>query len=281
MRMAWIGLLCLLATGVAWGAKEPAAQQQIEASLDVSGTLAVDDKGIVTSHTIDHPEKLSPGVVGLIGKTIPTLHFKPVLRDGQPHAVEANMYLVLVANHVDAQNVSIRIRSARFTESEPPATDWVTVDKRVEMRFPSEAVWEWFGGTVYVAVRIDRNGRVIDARAQQVNLRKVGSDKTMRRWREVLSKPALATIRKYTFKIPTTGPHTDDSEFSGMLPVIFNLDGQAPPKYGQWNSYVPGPRESIAWLDDKEDASASEAIPAGTFAQAGTALKLLTPLGDG
>jgi hypothetical protein len=103
----------------------------------------------------------------------------------------------------------------------------------------------------------------------------------MRRWREALTTPTLATVRKYTFMIPTTGPHADDAEFSGILPVILNMYDQAAPTYGQWNSYVPGPRESIAWLDDKEDTSSSEAVPAGTFAQAGTALTLLTPLGDG
>jgi hypothetical protein len=280
MRMAWMGLLCLMATGVAWGADSSAAQQQIEASLDVSGSLAVDDKGNVTSHTIDHPEKLSPGVVGLIGKTIPTLHFKPVLRDGQPHAVEANMYLVLVANHVDAQNVSIRIRSARFTESEPPSSGRVRIRKRGEVQFPSEAMREGLGGTVYVAVRIGRNGRVMDAQAQQVNLRKVGSEEAMHHWRDVLSKPTLAAIRKFTFRIPSTGPEADHAEFSGILPVIFNI-GQGQPRYGQWNSYVPGPRESITWYDDKEDTRSSEAVPPGTFAQAGTALTLLTPLGDG
>jgi hypothetical protein len=137
------------------------------------------------------------------------------------------------------------------------------------------------GGAVYVAVRIDRNGRVIEAQAQQVNLRVVAGEKQMRRWREELAKPTLATVRKYTFTIPTSGPHTDDAEFTGVLPVMFMLDGQALPQYGQWRSYVPGPRQHIAWIDDKEDTSGSEAVPAGTFAQAGTALKLLTPLGDG
>ena len=280
MRMAWMGLLCLLAMGVAWSAETPAAQQ-IEASLDVSGSLAVDDTGKVTSHTIDHPEQLSPGVVELVAKTIPTLHFKPVLRDGQPRAVEATMSLVLVANHVDAQNVAIRIKSARFTESEPAASDRVSIHKRSEVFFPREAIWERLTGTVYVAVRINRRGRVIDAQAQQVNLRKVGSEEVMRHWRQVLTGQTLASIRKFTFNIPTTGPHADDAEFTGMLPVIFQFVGESSKKYGKWESYVPGPRQPIAWYGDEDDTRSSEAVPPGTFAQAGTALTLLTPLGDG
>lgn len=279
MRMAWMGLVCLLATGVAWGAKAPAVQQ-IEASLDVSGSLAVDDRGNVTAHTIDHPEQLSPGVVDLVAKTLPTLHFKPVLRDGQPHAVVAKMNLVLVANQIDPKNISIRIRSAWFTESKPRSSDLVRVRKRAQVSFPSEAIRERLDGTVYVAVRIDRHGRVMDAQAQQVNLRKLGSEEAMRHWREVLSEPTLASIRKFTFRIPTTGPNADDAEFSGMLPVVFDL-GLASAKYGQWKSYVPGPRKSISWVDDDEDTRSIEAVPPGTFAQAGTALTLLTPLGDG
>jgi hypothetical protein len=282
MRMTWIGVLCFMAIGAAWGGNQAAVRQQIEASLDVSGSIAVDDKGNVTSHTIDHPDQLSPGVVDLVAKTIPTLHFKPVLQDGQPHAVVAKMNLVLVANHVDPEHVSIRIRSARFTESEPPASEQISIKSRASDRSIAHAIMiAGVGGTVYVAVRIDRNGRVIDAQAQQVNLRVVAGEKQMRRWREELAKPTLATLRKYTFAIPITGPQANDSEFSGILPVMIMLDGQAPPKYGQWKSYVPGPRQHIAWLDDKEDTSGSEAIPTGTFAQAGTALTLLTPLGDG
>ena len=283
MRMAWLGVLCLLATGVAWGARGSAAEQQIEASLDVSGSLAVDETGNVTSHTIDHPEQLSPGVVDLVGKTLSTLHFRPVLRDGQPHAVVAKMNLVLVANHVDPQNVSIRIRSARFTDSEPPASERISIRSKAPDRLMAHAAMiAGVGGTVYVAFRIDRNGRVIDAQAQQVNLRAVSDEHQMRRWREALAKPTLATLRKYTFAIPTAGPYADDVEFSGIVPVILEI-GDKPqlPEYGRWRSYVPGPRQHIAWIDDKEDTSGSEAVPAGTFAQAGTALKLLTPLGDG
>lgn len=283
MRMTWIGVLCFMVIGSAWGGNQSAVRQRIEASLDVSGSIAVDDKGNVTSHTIDHPEQLSPGVVDLVGKTLPTLHFQPVLRDGQPRAVVANMSLVLVANHVDPQHVSIRIRSARFTDSESPVSERVSVKSKASDRPMAEAIMKaGVGGAVYVAVRIDRNGRVIDAQAQQVNLRAVADEHQMRRWRETLAKPTLATLRKYTFAIPTTGPHADDVEFSGIVPVILEIsDKPQLPEYGQWRSYVPGPRQHIAWIDDKEDTSGSEAVPAGTFAQAGTALKLLTPLGDG
>ena len=281
MRMAWMGLVCLLATGVAWGGENKAAQQ-IEASLDVSGSLTVDDTGKVTSHTIDHPEQLSPGVVDLVAKTIPTLHFKPVLQDGQPHAVVAKMNLVLVASHVDPQNVSIRIKSARFIESEPPVDQRITIKTRASDGAIGYAlISAGVAATVYVAVRIDRNGRVMDAQAQQVNLRAAASDRQMRRWREELARATVATIRKYTFAIPTAGPHADDAEFTGMLPVILRIDNPEPPKYGQWQSYVPGPRQPIAWYGDEDDTRSSEAVPPGTFAQAGTALKLLTPLGDG
>ena len=281
MRIAWLGLLCLLATGAAWAAKESPAQQQIEASMDVSGSVAVDDKGNVTSHAIDHSEQLPPGVVELIAQTLPTLRFQPVLRDGQPRAIRAKMDLVVVANHVDPQHIGIRIRSARFTESEPPASERIAIDQRAKVRFPSEAMWVGFSGTVYVAIRIDRNGRVVDAQAQQVNLRVVGSEKHMRHWRDVLSKPALAGVRKFTFKIPTTGPHAGDAEFTGILPVRYLRFEEKPKPYGQWESYIPGPRQPIAWMDRDEDTRSSEAVPPGTFAQAGTALKLLTPLGDG
>mgnify|MGYP001103037665 CR=1 FL=1 len=84
-----------------------------------------------------------------------------------------------------------------------------------------------------------------------------------------------------SFNVPTTGAHAGDATFTGVLPVLYRI-GAGGPVYGQWDSYVPGPRENVAWLaSDDVFAVASEAIPDGVFAQTGLALKLLTPIGGG
>ena len=246
----------------------------------VTGSLSVDDTGSVTAHAFDHPEKLPPGVVSLLDGMLPTFKFKPVLHDGRPSAVQVKMGVLLAANQVDPAHVAIHVRSARFIESDPPPEEQITIDHRAPLGYPADADDNGITGTVYVALRIGRDGRVVDAQAQQVNLRYIGSDGMARYWRNDLAKPTLAAVRKYTFHIPTRGAHAGDAYFTGILPVVFEIAGEAQPQYGEWNTYVPGPRQEFAWLQsDQPDADESQAVPAGTFAQAGTALRLLTPLG--
>jgi hypothetical protein len=282
MRMAWMGLLWFMA-GVAWSPSGAASDRDLEASMTVSGSLTVDEKGNVMSHAVDHPEQLPPGVMQAINQTLPTFRFQPALRNGLAHAVDAKMSLRVVANQIDPDRFAVRIRSARFTESDTPPGEQISVKSKASMQSMMQAaIRADVGGTVYVALRIDRGGNVIEAQTQQVNLRlrTVPIERDRRRARDILARATVAAVRKFTFNIPTSGPHASDAEFTGVLPVSYML-GTSPPQYGQWDAYVPGPRESITWLDDKENASSSEAVPAGTFAQAGTALTLLTPLGGG
>jgi len=274
-----MGMLCWLVIGAGWAGSNQATRSQIEATMLVSGSLSVDETGRVTANTVDHPEQLPAAVVQLVQQTLPTFRFQPVLHDGKPQPVHAAMHLVVAANQVDPKHVAIRIRSARFTESGTASSEQITVDHRGLLRFPEEAIKAGVSGTVYVAVRIDRSGTVLDAQVQQVNLRVVDNARQMKHWRDAFAKPTLAGIRHFTFNVPTNGSHADDQAFTGILPVSYYVDNQGPPKYGQWDPYVPGPRQDIAWLDD-EEVGASEAIPDGAFAQTGTDMKLLTPLGS-
>ena len=259
MRNTWIGVCLLL----------------------VAGSLDVDGSGNVTAYVLDHPEKLPAGVTQLLAQTLPAFRFEPVRRDGVPRPVHATMNLVVAANRVDPQHFSIRVRSARFTDADVPASERVTINVGKVPRYPEEAVWANVGGAVYVAMRIDRSGNVLDAQVQQVNLFAVDTEPQMRHWRSVLGKATLKTVRRYTFKVPTTGAHAADATFTGVLPVVYRV-GAGGPVYGQWDTYVPGPREDIAWLtSDDVLMVAGETIPDGVFAQTGTTLKLLTPISGG
>jgi hypothetical protein len=282
MRIVWVGILCWLAMGTAWGGNKHAVERSIEATMKVTGSMDVDDKGTVTSHAIDHPEKLPQGVVQLLDQTLHTFRFEPVLRNGRPRAVRAKMTLVVAANHVDPDHIAVRVRSALFLESDPPPGEMISIKQRGVMRYPVEAEAGGVTGTVYVALRIDRTGHVVDAQAEQVNLRVVDDESRMQRWRDVLAKPTLVALRNYTFNVPTSGKHANDEYFTGTIAVVYSLEsGSPPPGYGKWDSYVPGPRQEIPWLDEQTAGARNnnDAIPDGTFAQAGTDLKLLTPLG--
>jgi hypothetical protein len=279
MRDAWIGVCLLLVAGGLEAGNSSVARSRLEATMNVTGSLEVGDSGNVTAYVLDHPEQLPAGVTQLLAQTLPAFRFVPVRRDGVPRPVHAAMNLVVAASQVDPKHISIRVRSALFTDADVPASERVTVNVGSFPRYPEEAARANVGGAVYVAVRIDRNGKVLDAQVQQVNLSAIDSESRMRHWRSVLGKATVTGVRRYTFNIPTTGAHAGDATFTGVLPVLYRI-GAGAPVYGQWETCVPGPRENVAWLaGDEVFGVAGESVPDGVFAQAGLALKLLTPIG--
>jgi len=282
MRIAWIGACLMLVAGGLEAGNDSVARRQVEATMNVTGSLDVDDRGNVTSYAIDQPEKLPAGVAQLLGQALPKFRFEPARHDGLPQSVHATMNLVVAASQVDPRHIAILLRSARFTDADVPLTERITLRSKIDPRYPADAAFAGVGGAVYVAVRIDRTGNVLDAQVQQVNLFLTDSQPKMRHWRNVLGQATLAAVHRYTFNIPTTGPHANDPAFTGILPVTYRI-GDTVPGYGQWEGYVPGPRENIAWMEhDSDDIGVdSETIPDGTFAETGIGLKLLTPLAGG
>ena len=282
MRKVGVVLAAWLLAGVAQAGSEAEVRRQIEASMLVAGTLSVDATGTVTAHTLDKRGKLPAPVVELLDRTLPAFRFKPVMHDGQPTAAVARMSLKVVAHQEDPQHISLRLSSAHFTDSGQPAVEKASIRQRIPMRYPAKAMTRGISGTVYVALRIDRTGHVVDAQALQVNLKYVDNEAGMAEARELLAKPTLAAVRGFTFDIPTAGKHAGDEFFTGTLPVVYVFDDQHLPGVGEWDTYVAGPKQDIAWLHDEDDRDSdnSDAVPDGEFAMTGDNLQLLTPLGD-
>jgi hypothetical protein len=280
MRKAWGGALLGLAMAVASMQAVAIKQAPIEASMQVTGTLSIDAAGAVSGFTLDEREKLPAQVTALLERTLPALRFERTPNGEGSGPVQAKMTLQVLATQADAEHMTISLHHARFVEAEPPITERISVKHRVPLQYPHRALDIGVTATVYVAVRIDRNGRAIDAQARQVNLGGSDSEAHMRQWREMFAKPTVEAVRHFTFTVPTTGPNANDADFSGVLSVNYVINGEVP-RYGQWTVYVPGPKAEIAWLDREDAADDSEAVRDGEFAQSGTGLKLLTPIGGG
>jgi hypothetical protein len=278
MRKAWGGAVLGLAMAAASMQAAAIKQAPIEASMQVTGTLSIDAAGAVSGYTLDEKEKLPAQVTALLARTLPALRFERTPSGEGSGPVQAQMTLQVLATQADAEHMTISLHHARFVEAEPPPTERVSVDQRVALHYPHHAEDTGMTATVYVAVRIDRTGHVADAQVRQVNLGAGDSEVRMRKWRQTFANPTIDAVRRFTFHIPTTGPHANDAYFSGILPVKYEFNGEA---YGQWTVYVPGPKEEIAWLDKEDAADDSEAVRDGEFAQSGTGLKLLTPIGGG
>jgi TonB family protein len=276
----WTGLSLLLCSFVVLAAGPGAVRKQVESSMLVTGSIEVDAGGKVTGFGLDQQESLPPGIVELIRKSVPAWTFEPLLLDGAPVNVKTNMGLRIVARKIDEQRYDVDIRSASFGKHEPGES--VSSKKLRAPAYPTAAAQSGTNGTVYLLLRVGKDGVVKDVVAEQVNLRVVASEADMTRWRQVLERSAMSAARKWTFNPPQSGEEAGADFWSVRVPVDYRLDHDKGPRQGQWEAYVPGPRQIAPWLRrDELAASGADALVAGGVYQVGRGLRLLTPLGAG
>ncbi|RUL64473.1 energy transducer TonB [Dyella dinghuensis] len=273
------GLMLMGLTFAVLAASPAEVRRRAEASMVVTGWIEVMPDGSVHSYTIDHPEKLPPAVVSLIQNNVPAWKFKV---DGNPQVIErAQMNLRIVARRVDDTHDTVAIASTNFDRPFVPGQSPASKD-RVAPKYPQEAINARVTGTVFLLVRVGRDGTVMNAGVEQVNLGEYGNDRDMEHYSAVLANSAIAAAKQWTFTIPTSGPTANDPFWYVRVPVNYNLQqyGSPPAKdlYGKWDVYIPGPREVIPWLqpDIRQPAQSSDAIPAGSISQADENLHLQT-----
>ena len=283
MKRLLLGSLCLMLSCVALAAGPSEVRKQAQAGMLVTGLIEVTPEGKVKSFALDQQSKLPAPVVELLGENIPTWEFKPVVDDGKPVAAKAKMNLRIVAKRVDDQHSSISIEGAQFGENTNQSGETITRKTMEQPKYPPLEIASRVSGTVYLLLRVGRNGQVEDAAAEQVNLGVYASERDMERFRNDLADAALKAARQWTFNTPTVGKHINDDYWVARAPVAFNiiLRGASPPhdEYGKWQSYIPGPRELVPWLDKSRLMSGSpDAAPSDGVYQVGQGLQLITPL---
>lgn len=287
MKRLGMALLCLLFCGLALAEGISEVRKRAEASMLVTGWVVVGPDGRVQSHVLDKVEKLPPEVVNLISRASATWRFEPVMVDGKPVVAKAKMSLRLVAQKEDGgnNNFVVRVAGATFGESED-GDDSVRYKDRSAPRYPELALRARVSGTVYLLVRVDRNGKTADVAAEQVNLNVADTDKGMQTWRRVLADASIKAARQWTYEVPTSGPHANDDYWMVQIPVAFHMVQAGVSEgynYGRWQAYVPGPKEPIPWLskyprtnDDK--GGSTDALADDGIHMVGSGLRLVTPL---
>ncbi|MDF3980567.1 energy transducer TonB [Luteibacter sp. PPL201] len=279
----WVwGSVALAMAGLAMAAGPGAARKRAEASMVITGDIAVAPDGHVTGYTLDKQEKIPEGIATLIGRSAPRWRFRPVERDGQAVAARAHMSLRIVAKRESPESDAYvaRIAGASFGEDNGD-TERLTYAERSPPAYPMNAASAGVFGTVYLVLRVGHDGKVQDAAVEQVNLGVAASDNDMKVWRKVLAMPALHAARSWTFHPPTQGVHANDPTYVARVPVSYQLSRGARPDdaYGTWQAYVPGPKEPVTWL--KDDGSTADALPDDGLYLVNSGLTLTTPIENG
>lgn len=278
-RMA-LGVVGLLLAGVALAAGPAAVRARVQASMLVSGSITVAPDGTVKSDVIDHPEKLPAPVVNLIERSVSTWRFVPVVRDAQPVMAKAAMSLRIVAKPVGKGNFSISIEGANFNQPSPE--QMARAKRREPPVYPRAAIRAGVSGTVYLVLRLDRQGKVADAAIEQVNIGEVASDPELARWRRVLADASLSAARRWTFLPLGSGKDHAAPYRIARVPITFSLYRSGMPRsgedYGRWKAYVPGPLQPVPWIDQRMLSGGVDALPDGVVYLVAQSLQLTTPL---
>ncbi|HET7359430.1 MAG TPA: energy transducer TonB [Rhodanobacteraceae bacterium] len=281
MKCFLSGLLCLLLTGAASAATDTAAPVEVQASMMLDGSIIVAPDGHVAGYAIDDADEVPPVVRKLLTQAIPSWSFEPVVRDGKAVEAKSAMALRIVAKPRDDGKVSIGVAGARFY-SDGASSDVVTYRHKRPPIYPRSAGMDGASATVFVLLRVNRQGKVDDATATQVNLKTRGSAAQMDQWRKSFADASLTAARRWTFNMPTSGNSAQYTFVQVAVSFLMVRDMKAFERhmYGKWQPYIPGPRQPVPWVDASSIANGSDVMPADglvTLGQGG--LHLTTRLG--
>lgn len=277
----WLLGICLAWLTCTAGAEDlSAVRNQTEASMLLTGTIVLAPDGSVSSYSIDHLDQVVDVVKPMLEKNIAHWKFLPVMEGNKPVAAQAKMSLRIVATRLDNGKYAMAIRGVHFGQRTPG--EQPTFAQKPKLMYPLNALQSGVSGTVYLLVRVNRQGQVENAGAEQVNLRLVAREKQMEHWRQVLADTSLNAVKSATFHIPTSGALANADNWVVRIPISFDLrehGSAAPDSYGRWQSYIPGPKQKLSGFDKQNIASNNtDAIPDNGLYLADQSLHLVSPL---
>ena len=281
LRSAAFALLLSLCTLIPEAHAQFTAMKQIESSLLVTGTVDVDASGRVLGYAVDEPEKLPQAILSMTARIAPQWRFEAA--EGVPTQRLA-MRLMFVSKKLDDTRYEITLRSGNFEKSGlgPASHLRVDPDHFVAPRYP--ALWEQAGvtGQIFVALRIDRDGRPPDFAVTRINMRAITSQPKLQRLRTAAAKSVLAEAPNWRFLLPVEELATDKQSWTGTLPISYWFEGQEP-RYGTWMPYVAGPYTPAPWAEEdaKSADQSQEALPSGAFHSTTDSRRLISPLQGG
>ncbi len=276
-------MLCALLACSPLAPAQHKAYKEVESSLLVTGTIDVTPAGDVATYALKESGKLPTGIVDMVASVAPHWKFEPIAL--QDKAISrSEMSLLFIAKKQENGKFSLTLRSAYFMAPAPTAKEErLSIDKTnfKPPVYPLSLQNDGVTADVYVAVKVGRDGRLIDADVMQIDLRKVGSQPQLRRWRNAFERSALAAASLWTFLVPAAGADKDKPYWVGTVPLSYTFDAE-PPAYGTWRTYVPGPYTAIPWMNEQSVADRDPgAMSPNTFHAEGESRRLLTPLDGG
>lgn len=280
MKRWYLGLLLMSGALVASAATLQEVRKSAEGSMLVTGSVTVNPDGTLNTYALDQPEKLPSAVVELIGKSVPLWQFKLSAPAAQP--VSTAMSLRVVAKPTAEGGYRVLVAGASFGTYKVDASS-ISYKYHSSPSYPSFVSNANVSGTVYVLVRVGRDGAVQDAIAEEVDLDQYATEGRMDRFRQLLTEASLGAVRRWTFNTPTEGPEANNPYWVARIPIVFDVDPpgvvQKAQRYGSWHPYIPGPHQTASWNTQALASQAPNATPDGVLLAGNAGVTLITPLG--
>lgn len=265
-------------------AAHASTSQDLESSAVIKGSIVLAKDGTVQSAAVDDEARYGQPIAEMVRKAAMQWRFEPVLVDGAPVVAKSSMRVRVVLKKTPDGNYVARVKGATFGDDDPNDTGTLhdaARNKKLPPEYPRAAISERVQGTVYLSLRVDRSGHVVQAVAEQVNLEIIGPDSTLKRFRELLARSARQAANRWTYEIPTTGKLAKEDSWTVHIPITYKLqEWGAPTSDRIWQTYVPGPYTPAPWVD-KPDANAADALAEDTVQTDGAGPTLLSPVNHG
>lgn len=206
--------------------------------MSAVGEVQIAPDGSVSDYRLQ--SKLTPSIAELVDRGVRAWHFQPVLVDGKPVVAKTAMRLTLKGVPVDDDNYRIEVANVIF--GEPHVSSGVKPPK-----YPKSAVSARVGAKVLLYLKIDDDGRVVEAEPYQTNLDvRTQSEVEAQAFRKLFETACLSVAKDWHFDVTET---INGKKLGGiaMVPFVFSLHGAAGHEVrdGQWKAYVPGPIHDV------------------------------------
>ncbi len=241
-------------------------RERVESSMLVRGEVGIETDGSVFAVQLEKEDELPTGVTALVREAGMKWRFEPIVRDGATVRARAPMTLRVVARKLEADSYEISLRGINFDCLDRRSPENVASIDMKPPRYPEQAFRGNVTGSVYLVLKVGRDGTVEDAFPEQVNLTFLSREREQQRARELLANAAKDGAKKWSFRVPTEGPTAGQPYWNVRVPVSFAIGDRAPRSdQGRWVSYVAGPRERAPWKsDDDQPGFSPDALADGS-----------------
>ncbi len=260
---------------------------RVERSMLVSGELLLSEEGTVVSIRLDKEEALPVAITDYLRATMLPWRFEPVREQARPVRAKVPVSLRVVAKQRDDDSFEVSLRGVNFIGSGKDDPRYLACTSTTPPRYPREAIDAGVGGSVYLRLRVGRDGKVTQAFAEQVNLKFVSREREQQKFRQLFAESAIEQALKWSYRTPTEGELADRPYWDVWLPVDYSFSdrrGTPVDSYGRWQVYVAGPIQRAPWAESATQTWFSlDALDDGRvyMADGNSGPQLLTPLQGG